>query len=41
MGYRAKQILRSILTAIHWAEHSVTMKELEKVPEELNGSATP
>jgi hypothetical protein len=32
-----------MLTVIYWMEHKAhpIMKELEKVPKELNGSATP
>jgi hypothetical protein len=29
-----------MLTVIYWMEHRAPMKELEKVPKELKGSAT-
>jgi hypothetical protein len=30
-----------MLTVIHWMEHRVPRKELEKVPKELKGIAAP
>ena len=33
----AWQIQKWILTVIHWTEHRVPMKELEKLPKELKG----
>jgi hypothetical protein len=30
-----------MLTAIHWAEHRVPMKELKRVPKEVKGFAAP
>ena len=37
----AWQIQKCMLTIIHWTEHKVPMKELEKVLKELKGFAAP
>jgi hypothetical protein len=37
----AWKIQKWMLTIIHWTEHKVLMKELEKVPKELKGSEAP
>ena len=36
----AWQIQKWMLTVIYWMEHRASMKELEKVPKELKGTAT-